>query len=519
MSAHAKLDQRMAFMRFDERSRSALRAIKPVIDAEISTALGKFYSQVRAFPETRGKFRDEGHMAGAERAQAAHWRRIAQADYGDTYVRDVERIGRAHVEAELEPQWYIGGYALVAEELIRAVVAKRAKGLFNGAKSDAELADGLSALTKAVFLDMELAISSYLTLLQEERDALEAEREAAERRQIQAVKAVGEALARLAAGDLSARVDGDLAPEFQSLKTDFERAAGALGEAMRAVEHSASGIRAGADEIARGAEDLSQRTEQQAATLEQTAAAVEELTGAVGKTAKSAREVSSRVGEASAEAERSGQIVTRAAQAMTKIEAQSQQVNQILGMIDEIAFQTNLLALNAGVEAARAGDAGKGFAVVAQEVRALAQRSAEAAREIKSLITESSRQVSEGVDLVGQTGESLRGIVDKVEGINELVNAIAASASEQATALGQVNSAVNQLDQVTQRNAAMVSRSTEATHALRVEAADLSNRVGAFRLGSRPQTQTFQSTYQERPVENPVHAARARVAAFARPGR
>ena len=520
MTAHAKLDQRMAFMRFDERSRSALRAIGPVIEAEISTALGRFYSQVRVFPETRGKFRDDTHMAGAERAQAAHWRRIAQADYGETYVRDVERIGRAHVEADLAPQWYIGGYALVAEELIRGVIAKRAKGLFNSAKSDAELADGLSALTKAVFLDMELAISTYLNILEEEREALEVEREAAERRQAEAVKAIGAALSRLAAGDLSARVEGDLAPEFMGLKSDFEQAAGALGEAMRAVEDSAGDIRGSADEIARSAVDLSERTEQQAATLEETAAAVEELTSAVGRTAKSAQEVSSRVGEASAEAERSGQIVTRAAEAMTKIEAQSQQVNQILGVIDEIAFQTNLLALNAGVEAARAGDAGKGFAVVAQEVRALAQRSADAAKEIKSLITESSRQVGEGVELVGQTGDALRGIVAKVGGIDELVTAIAASASEQALAIGQVNSAVNQLDRVTQHNAAMVSQSTEATHALRVEAADLSNRVSAFRLGARPQVvATRQSTYQERPVENPVHAARARVAAFARPGR
>jgi len=515
MGGHAKLDQRMSFMRFDERSRSALRAIRPVIDAEIDNALGRFYDQVRAFPETRSKFRDDSHMAGAERAQAAHWRRIAQADYGDSYVEDVERIGRAHVHAELEPRWYIGGYAVVAEELIRAVISKRAKGLFNGARSDQELADGLSAMVKAVFLDMDLAISSYLAFMDQERRTLAAEREAGARRQAEAVKAVGEALSRLAGGDLSARVDGDLAPDFQSLKIDFEKAVGALDAAMQAVEHSAAGIRSGADEIARSAEALSERTEQQAATLEQTAAAVEELTSAVGRTAQGAREVASRVDEASTEAERSGDVVSRAAEAMTKIEAQSQQVNQILGVIDEIAFQTNLLALNAGVEAARAGDAGKGFAVVAQEVRALAQRSAEAAREIKSLITESSRQVGEGVELVGQTGEALRGIVDKVGGIGALVTAIAASASEQASALGQVNSAVNQLDQVTQRNAAMVAQSTEATQALRVEASDLSDRVGAFRLGGgRPSAAARQAS-----PDNAVHAARDRIAAFARPGR
>ncbi|OYW30403.1 MAG: globin-coupled sensor protein [Caulobacter sp. 12-67-6] len=512
MSANPKLDQRMSFMRFDERDRSALRALRPLIDSEIANALNKFYGQVRAFPEVRSKFRDDGHIAAAERAQANHWLRIATADYGPDYMRDVERIGRAHVVAGLEPRWYMGGYAVVSEELVRAVVGKRARSLFANAKSDADVADSLVALNKAVFLDMELAISSYLTLLEEQRATLEAERDAAEQAQAQAVKAIGEALSRLAAGDLSARVDGGLAPEFQSLKDDFDRAAAALGEAMKAVERATSGIRAGADDIARNADDLAQRTEQQAATLEQTAAAVDQLTATVGKTALSAREVSARVGEASAEAERSGVVVTRAAEAMTKIEGSSNQVSQILGVIDEIAFQTNLLALNAGVEAARAGDAGRGFAVVAQEVRALAQRSADAAKEIKSLIAESSRQVSEGVDLVGQTGAALRGIVEKVGGIDGLINEIAASANEQASALSQVNTAVNQLDQVTQRNAAMVQQSSESTQALRVEAADLANRVGAFHTGG-------QSHAGPAPAENPVHAARARVAAFARPGR
>jgi methyl-accepting chemotaxis protein len=196
---------------------------------------------------------------------------------------------------------------------------------------------------------------------------------------------------------------------------------------------------------------------------------------------------------------------------MTQIEASSTKVSQILGVIDEIAFQTNLLALNAGVEAARAGDAGRGFAVVAQEVRALAQRSADAAKEIKTLIVDSSRQVGEGVDLVGKTGAALRGIVDKVGAIDILVDEIAASANEQASALGQVNVAVNQLDQVTQRNTAMVQQSTEAAHALRAEAADLSNHVGGFR--------TAATRGESHASENAVHQPRERVAASARPGR
>ena len=507
MSVNQQLDQRMAFMRFDDRARAALKAAKPVVDGEIHAALDSFYDQVRAYPQMRELFASRAQMDGAQARQGDHWRKMATAEFGPDYAADVRRVGQAHVRAGLEPRWYIGGYALVVEHLLRAVLAKRAKGggLFGG-KGEGEVSDQVVALVKATFLDMDLAISSYLEILQEERERMAAERQAADQRQAAAVAAVGQALARLAAGDLSARVEGELSPEFLSLKADFDQAAAALAGAIKAVERATSGIRSGADDIAHAADDLAQRTEQQAATLEQTAAAVEQLTATVDRTAKSARAVSAQVGEAAADAQRSGAIVTRAAEAMTQIETSSAKVSQILGVIDEIAFQTNLLALNAGVEAARAGDAGRGFAVVAQEVRALAQRSADAAKEIKTLIADSSRQVGEGVDLVAQTNQALRGIVDKVGVIDTLVDEIAASANEQASALGQVNVAVNQLDQVTQRNTAMVQQSTEATHALRAEAADLSNHVGGFRTGPAP-------------GDNAVHQARERVMAFGRSGR
>ena len=508
MSAKHQLDQRMAFMRFDHRSRTALQAAKPALDAAIPSALDSFYGQLKGFAETSGLFQG-GRGESAQARQVAHWRKLTSGDQGADYLQAVERIGQSNARAGLEPRWSIGGYALVIEGLIRGVLAKRAKGgLFAGGKADTDGADQVVALTKAVFLDMDLSVSAYFSVLLEERDRLEAERQASDQQRASAIAALGAALSRLAAGDLSVRVEGALSPEFESLKADFDNAAASLDKTMNAVTRATSGIRAGADDIAHAADDLAQRTEQQAATLEQTAAAVEQLTATVDRTARSAKEVSAQVREAAADAQASGAVVTRAAQAMTQIESSSAKVSQILGVIDEIAFQTNLLALNAGVEAARAGDAGRGFAVVAQEVRALAQRSADAAKEIKTLIADSSRQVGEGVDLVGQTGAALRGIVDKVGAIDALVDEIAASANEQASALGQVNVAVNQLDQVTQRNTAMVQQSTQATHALRAEAADLSNHVGGFRTGGG-----FAQ------AENPAHQTRARAASFARPGR
>ena len=245
----------------------------------------------------------------------------------------------------------------------------------------------------------------------------------------------------------------------------------------------AQGVRSGAEEITQASDDLSRRTEQQAASLEETAAALDQITATVRHTAEGASEARNTVSAAKADAERSGAVVREAVQAMGGIETSSKQIGHIIGVIDEIAFQTNLLALNAGVEAARAGDAGRGFAVVATEVRALAQRSAEAAKEIKALISASGQQVEAGVKLVGETGKALERIVAQVAQLNRLVADIAASAQEQATGLHEVNTAVNQMDQVTQQNAAMVEESTAASHGLSGEAKELARLVGQFNLG------------------------------------
>ncbi len=313
------------------------------------------------------------------------------------------------------------------------------------------------------------------------RTEAEKAREAAEDQM--AIKALATGLAKLAEGDLTHRITEAFAPKTQQLKTDFNTAISHLQETIRTIDGAVGAIRTGTGEISHAADDLSRRTEQQAASLEETAAALDQVVTTVKRTAEGARQAARVTGEARDGAVKSGAVMHDAISAMAEIEKSSEKISQIIGVIDEIAFQTNLLALNAGVEAARAGEAGRGFAVVASEVRALAQRSAEAAKEIKSLISTSTQQVDQGVGLVGQTGTVLQQIAAQVTEMSDLVNNIAASAQEQSTALAEVNVAVNQMDQVTQQNAAMVEESTAASHSLAKEAEHLAQLIARFRLG------------------------------------
>ncbi|MFF2320714.1 methyl-accepting chemotaxis protein [Agrobacterium sp. NPDC058088] len=295
---------------------------------------------------------------------------------------------------------------------------------------------------------------------------------------------LGKGLAALADGDLSYRIETPFVPAIDPVRVNFNSAVEKLQQALRTVGENAAAINAGASEMLSAADDLSRRTEQQAASIEETAAALEEVTTTVRDSARGAEDAGSLVQRARAGAEKSGVVVRKAVAAMREIEKSSGEIGNIIGVIDDIAFQTNLLALNAGVEAARAGDAGKGFAVVAQEVRELAQRSANAAKEIKALISASSQQVENGVNLVDETGKALELIVSEVEEINAHVSAIVVASREQATGLQEINTAVNTMDQGTQQNAAMVEQQTAASHSLAREAEALNSLLGQFRMGS-----------------------------------
>jgi methyl-accepting chemotaxis protein len=379
----------------------------------------------------------------------------------------------------------------------------------------ADRSDELGQMSKAVAVFKDNAIAK----LQADAEAsaakvrAEAERQAAgeaaiAREQAFVVGVFGQAMEQLAVGDLTYRINDELPGPYLKLRGDFNDALAKLQSTMKGIVDNAGGIHMGSQEITAASDDLSKRTEQQAAGLEETAAALDQITAAVKRTAEGARDARAAVEVAKTATDASGSVVGKAIAAMGQIEGSAQQITQIIGVIDEIAFQTNLLALNAGVEAARAGEAGRGFAVVATEVRALAQRSADAAKEIKGLISASTTHVGEGVHLVGETGRALERIGAEVARINALVMEIAASAQEQAVGLEQVNTAVNQMDQVTQQNAAMVEESTAASHSLVREADNLTELMSRFRVGEIEPAAS-------RGRQNPVHVAQKRVARLA----
>jgi methyl-accepting chemotaxis protein len=321
---------------------------------------------------------------------------------------------------------------------------------------------------------------------EEQVKAAEAQIKAAEA-QAGAVKALAEGLARLSNGDLAVRLDEGFIDTYRQIKDDFNMAAGRLQETVSAIVAATQEVAAASVEISGSTTDLSQRTEEQAAGLQQTSASMEQIASTVKKNAENARHANNLTTGTREIADRSGSVVANAVDAMSRIEESSRKIADIISVIDEIARQTNLLALNAAVEAARAGDAGRGFAVVASEVRSLAQRSSQAAKDIKDLITSSSTQVKDGVDLVNRTGSSLQEIVKSIREVADLVADIATASAEQATGLEQINKALTQMDELTQQNSALVEENAATAKTLEQQSAVMADRIGFFRVEDAPE--------------------------------
>lgn len=348
---------------------------------------------------------------------------------------------------------------------------------------------GAMARALAVFKDNAIARQEQEETIRRTQAEAQARQEAQARTQARVVRDIGEGLERLAGGDtthvIASPANDPFPAEYDALRDAFNSVTETLSRTLSRVAEVANEVQGGANEITGAARDLSRRAETQAATLEQSAAALTELTESVRSTAQLARNAEKASQENRGIAEDGARIVRDAVSAMDSIRKSSDQIKNIIVVIDEIAFQTNLLALNAGVEAARAGEAGQGFAVVAAEVRGLAQRASESANEIKSLISESGQQVQNGATLVGSTGESLEQILRKAREVSEQVSAIAAAAVEQSNGLDEVSLGVNQLDEVTQKNAAVAEETNAAAMTLLDRSDELRRELESFNNGRR----------------------------------
>jgi methyl-accepting chemotaxis protein len=430
--------------------------------------------------------------ASAQAQFAGFIKDFRELEDGMTAVSDAIEAHTTDVKAQAESAARLATYLIMAGTLgCFAVVVMI--GIMCRRKIIAPLAELVAVIQRMSAGDLQVAVPS--TERNDElgqlagatlafRDQLtEAERSKAAQTDL-IVSSIGQGLTRLAEGDLVSRVEADLTGPFASLKADFNSALDSLRETMLTVSGASNDINRGATEIRASSDDLSQRTEQQAANIEETAAAMNQLTTTVRETAEDAGRANQLVTQVRDQAEHGGDVVRRAVEAMAGIERSSDEISEIISVIDGIAFQTNLLALNAGVEAARAGDAGKGFAVVASEVRALAQRSADAAKDVKTRILSSREQVGSGVSLVNETGEALGAIIGQINEINERVSAIASAANRQSTGIQQINSAITDMDSMTQQNAAMVEESNAAARNLSSGADDLVEKVSRFRTGS-----------------------------------
>ncbi|PZU84117.1 MAG: globin-coupled sensor protein [Shinella sp.] len=487
------LSARLNFLGLDDKAKNILRKLAPSIKKNIGAALDVFYKKVRSTPETAAFFRNEDHIQSAKKRQEGHWEVVANAQYDSRYVEGVVAVGKAHARIGLEPRWYIGGYALLAEQLIHAVIRERWPTRF--ARKEAQtLAEEVGVLVKAALLDMDYSITVYLDILSAERKAADEARIKTEQEQAVALAALSDVLTKLAGGDLEAKLSNDQPPNFVGMASDYNASVEKLRATIGTVRSAAEEILRSTTAISDASDELAHRTEQQAAGLEQSTAALHELTQNVTLSAQGAQQAAKVVGFALDEARASGDVVMNAVAAMGAIEKSSDGISKIIGVIDEIAFQTNLLALNAGVEAARAGEAGRGFAVVAQEVRELAQRCASAAKEIKGLISQSSTQVQTGVGLVNNAGEALDKIIDRIGEINGIVAGIASAAADQSSGLHEVNTAVGGMDTITQKNAAMVQETSGQTATLREEVERLVTALRGFRSRDEHEAGQFHSS-------------------------
>ena len=457
------LETRLSFFQIGAAEYRSFPRIRSVLARHAGAALDRFYARIKAIPQTARFFSGDQQIAGAKGKQMEHWNHLFGNKIDQSYLTNAERIGFTHARIGLEPRWYIGGYATVLSEIIPKIVGLAPASPLGMATKSRTVA----TLVKAALFDMEVALSTYF--MAEEQSRLEV------------IGKLGEALANLAKGDLGTRLTG-LPEEYRKIEIDFENMRKSIESTLSGVTEASGTINVGAAEIRQASDDLAMRTQRQTDSLEKTATAVSDLSSGVSEAAEGAATMSLALQKTESEATDGRKVVQDAVRAMEQIQASALEIGQIVELIDSIALQTNLLALNASIEAARAGEAGKGFTVVATEVRALAQRSAEAANNIKNLVSNSIEKIEHGADLVQRSGSAFGQIVGDVSAITRQASAISEIAGQQALNFQQVNSSVRDMEQMTQNNAAMVEETNAATRSLANEAQHMETLVSRFQL-------------------------------------
>ncbi len=460
------IEERLTFLEFNAAQRRVLASAQPLLRKCIGPALDRFYTRVRATPEMARMFRSNSHIDAAKSAQMGHWMRIATGKFDQDYYDAVSRIGKVHATIGLEPRWYIGGYAMILEEIMAAVerTVSPWRRLFRPGTDAGKIS---RALVKAAMLDMDLSISIYF------REA-EAER-------TQAIGALDRAMSRLADGDLVHEID-DLPNTYLSLTQSYNKSLANLRGTIGSVVQTSSAIQGGAGEIARASEDLARRTESNAASLEQAAATLQQVEDRVKVTAGGAQETLEIAGGALNAVGQGRGVAVDAVQAMRTVLESARGIDGVIEGLDKIAFQTRVLAMNAAVEAGRAGEAGRGFAVVADLVSSLAMRSEEEARRARDGLSATRNEIEEAASAVTRVDQELERIAGEVDRVHKLVASMASDNDAQAIAISEINQTVSVMDRSTQQNAAMVEQTSAATRSLSSDATALAAQAGLFQI-------------------------------------
>lgn len=437
-------------------------------------ALERFYNFAPDELDITPSSPTDAQLRHAQAQQRAHWALLLAGAFGEDYLRSAQRVGAQYSAMEMPFETFLAGFSRATAH-IQTEMLRQKKGLM-WPPTKKKFAMQMAALTHAFSLDLSLSIDAYFQVQRTE--------------QATAFQCLQDGMRRMANKDLSQDIAGsearDFPARFDGLRVSFNDLQRTMRDVIVTIKHATQDLNLTASEVNSGADDLAKRTESQAATLEQTASSVAAMSESVASSAEATKQTDKMMATTRSNAKHGHSVMLESVAKMREIAESSAKISQITGVIDDIAFQTNLLALNAGVEAARAGDAGRGFAVVAHEVRGLALRAAESAKEISDLIKESSELVNSGVIMVDGAGTVLEDIVKHVENVAKLTSTVAASSQEQSSGLDKISGGIKHLDDVTQQNAAMVEQTAAAVGAMQTDTAQMADLVQAFSLEKAP---------------------------------